>query len=106
VSTEKRVTFNDRDEPVVVITITGWHDAFRFAWALGHLQVEFADLGRRIGGSLRRRLGAAEFRRLHRTFTSGSLAWVRDEPEEPSPVERAMADIEASAYDDQEMRRG
>lgn len=81
-ATDKRVTFNDYGEPVVVITIRGWDDAFRFAWALAHLQCEFVDLGRRIGGSLRRRLGAERFREFHARFTSGSLHWARDDPDE------------------------
>lgn len=78
-SVEKRVTFNDYDEPVVTITITGYDDAFRFGWALAHLQCESADLGRRIGGSLKRKLGAGEFRRLHAHFTSNKrLTWARE----------------------------
>lgn len=79
-ATEKRVTFNDHGEPIVVVTITGWHDAFRFAWALAHLQCDFADLGRRIGGSLKRRIGAKAFRSQHAYFTGNEqIAWARDE---------------------------
>lgn len=78
-ATEKRVTFNDFGEPKVVITITGWDDAFRFAWAMGHLQCDYADVARRIGGSLRRRIGAKEFRRLHEHFTGNrTIAWARE----------------------------
>lgn len=85
-STEKRVTFNDRAEPHVVVTIDGWHDAFRFSWALAHLQCEFADLGRRIGASLRRRLGARQFAILQAPFTAGTLTWARDEEDKPAEL--------------------
>lgn len=86
-ATSKRVTFNEYGEPKVVVTIEGWHDAFRFAWALAHLQCDFADVGRRIGGSLRRRLGAKQFREFHARFTDGPLTWVRDDPEEAPDAE-------------------
>ena len=83
-STEKRVTFTEHGEPVVTIRITGYHDAFRFAWAMAHLQCDFADVGRRIGGSLRRRLGAKQFRAMHEHFTSSTpLSWTRDDKEQP-----------------------
>lgn len=89
-ATEKRVTFNDHGEPQVVVTITGWSDAFRFAYAMGHLQCDFSDVARRIGGSLRRRLGAAAFRDLHEHYTGGrTLAWVRDEPTDSASREGA-----------------
>jgi len=91
-STDKRVTFNEYGEPVVVITIKGWDDAFRFAWALAHLQCEFVDLGRRIAGSLRRRLGAERFRQFHARFTSGSLHWGRDDPDGQPPT---LAELQA-----------
>lgn len=77
-STEKRVTFNDYGEPHIVVTIDGWHDAFRFAWAMSHLQCDFSDVGRRIGGSLRRRIGSARFREMHEHFTGNTtLRWTR-----------------------------
>ncbi len=79
-SVEKRVTFTEFGEPVVNIKITGFDDAFRFAWAMGHLQCDFSDVGRRIGGSLRRHIGAKRFRELHEHYTSNrTLAWVRDD---------------------------
>lgn len=77
---EKMVTFDGDGQPKVVVTVTGWSDVFRFSWALAHLQCEFADMARRIGGSLRSRIGAAEFRAMNRHFTGDeSLRWVRDE---------------------------
>lgn len=80
-ATEKRVTFNECGEPVVNITITGWSDAFRFAWALAHLQTEFCDLGRRIGCSLKRRMGAKRFGEMHALYTgTATHQWVRDDP--------------------------
>lgn len=79
-TTEKRVTFNEEGAPVVTLTITGWHDAFRFAWAMSHLQCDFSDVGRRIGGSLRRNLGAARFKDMNQHFTGKeTYKWVRDD---------------------------
>lgn len=79
---EKRVTWTEHDEPIVAITITGWDDAFRFSWAMAHLQCDFSDVGRRIGGSLRRHIGASRFRELNKHFTSNrTLRWVRDDAE-------------------------
>lgn len=86
-STEKRVTFNEHGEPTVVITIKGWDDAFRFAWAMAHLQCDFSDVGRRIAGSLRRKLGAARFAEWQQRFTGKrTLSWVRDDPEATAPL--------------------
>lgn len=77
---EKRVTWSESGEPTVTITMTGWDDAFRFAWALAHLQCEFADLGRRIGGSLRRKIGGKAFQERQRPYVSnGTLQWLRDD---------------------------
>lgn len=70
----KRVTFNDHGEPKVVITVEGWSDAVRLAWALQHLQVEFGELGRRIYGSLRKRLGAKRWREYEAHFTGRKVA--------------------------------
>jgi hypothetical protein len=79
-STEKRVTFDAEGQPVVTLTISGWHDVFRFAWAMGHLQCESADTARRIGGSLRRKLGAERFGEMNQRFTGKTTyAWVRDD---------------------------
>ena len=77
-SVEKRVTFTEHGDPVVTVKIVGYSDAFRFAWALAHLQCDFAGVGERIGASLRRRLGAARFRALHLQFTGNeNLKWAR-----------------------------
>ena len=79
-STEKRVSWTSDGQPRVVITIEGWHDAFRFAWAMSHLQCEFADVARRIGGTLRRHVGPQRFNELHAHFTSNTkIGWIRDE---------------------------
>ncbi len=82
-STEKRVTFDpESNEPIVVITIKGWHDAFRFAWAMGHLQCDFSDVARRIGGSLKRQVGAKAFASMSAHFTSKeTYRWIRDDDE-------------------------
>lgn len=77
-STDKRVTFNEHGEPVVTVTILGWDDAFRLSWALAHLQCDFADVGRRIGSSLRRKLGAVRWREMHARYSSGPVEWARD----------------------------
>ena len=85
-STEKRVTFA-HGEPVVTVTITGWDDAFRFAWAMAHLQCDFSDVGRRVAGSLQRKLGAKRFREWQSKFTGNkNLSWVRDDPPEGYPT--------------------
>lgn len=95
-STEKIVTFTEHGEPVVTIRITGWDDAFRFAWAMGHLQCDYADVARRIAGSLRRRLGAKAFREMNERFTSSrSLAWVREDPPDGDGIEGATAALAA-----------
>lgn len=91
-STEKRVTFNEYGEPVVVITIKGWDDAFRFAWAMGHLQCDFSDVARRIAGSLRRHMGSKNFGEFQHRYTSRtSLKWVRDDEDEPVLVPQPVA---------------
>lgn len=81
-SVSKRVTFSDNGEPIVAITITGWDDAFRFSWAMAHLQCEFNAVARRIGGSLKRHLGAKRFQELHSHYTSGPCSWARDEQDD------------------------
>ena len=73
-ATSKRVTFNEHGEPKVVITIEGWSDTVRFGWAIQHLQCDFADVGRRIYGSLRKRLGAKRWRELELHYTGRKAA--------------------------------
>lgn len=66
--TTKRLTFND-GEPKLVITVVGHSDVFRFAWAMQHLQCDFADVGFRVYDGLKRRMGAKRFRQLEEHFT-------------------------------------
>ena len=81
-STEKKVTFDAEGQPIVTVTIAGWHDAFRFAWAMSHLQCDFSDVARRIGGSLKRKVGAQAFADMSAHFTSNeTYRWIRDDDE-------------------------
>lgn len=61
-SVDKRVTFNEYGEPTVVITLRGWSDVVRFTDRMFSWQCEFGDLARRIHLSLRKRLGAKQYR--------------------------------------------
>lgn len=49
-----RVTKNEHGEPVLTVTVTGFHDAYRFADGMTRLQCEFAHHGRNRIASLRR----------------------------------------------------
>lgn len=94
-SIEKRVTFDGEGQPKVVITVTGWHDVFRFSWAMAHLQCDFADVARRIGGTLKRRIGAARFQAMNAHFTGNeSLGWVRDDTTDLSTGHRSLTATE------------
>lgn len=55
------VTTNKFGEPTVTITLTGYHEIYRFAEHMEHGQVEFADAGNTIIRKLRRRLTATDW---------------------------------------------
>lgn len=70
-------------DAVVTITITGESDIHRFAYNLLDDQCEFAEMGRNILKSQRRRLGRATWVHMWKTFhgeTSKPLtfSWKRD----------------------------
>lgn len=50
----KRMSRNEHGEPVLTIVVEGHHDIYRLARGMERLQVEFADLGRRILAGLDR----------------------------------------------------
>lgn len=52
------LTINKHGEPTVTITLTGYHEIYRFAHHMETSQVEFAEAGNRIIRGLRRRLNA------------------------------------------------
>lgn len=73
-SLHKRVTFNDHDEPKVVITVEGWHDVVRFNEHMLRGQCEFGDLARRIYGSMKRHVGSSRTKQLVDHCT-GKVPW-------------------------------
>jgi len=68
VSLEKRMAWTEHGDPVLTITAAGHSDVYRLACHLERGQCEFADLGRRIIGSLRRRWGARKLAALERQY--------------------------------------
>lgn len=58
-----KVTWNQYGDPKVTITLTGSSDVYRFAHNLTEDQCEFAAVGRRILGALRRKWGRETFHR-------------------------------------------
>lgn len=66
-----KVTTTRHGEPTVTITLTGYHETYRFAHLMERGQVEFGVAGNRIIRALRRRLRKAEWddwmRSLHGT---------------------------------------
>lgn len=59
-----RLSRNEHGEPVLTITLVGWHSIHRFAYnLLGH-QCEFAEMGRKILRSHRRTVGKQAWQRL------------------------------------------
>lgn len=70
-------------DAVVTITLTGESDIHRFAYNLLSQQVEFAEMGRDILKSQRRRLGKAAWVDMWRTFHGDkskplTFSWKRD----------------------------
>lgn len=70
-SHELKFTRNEHGEIVVNFTITGWHDAFRWAFHMLHGQVEFGAEGRRVLQRMRRDVGAKRYDEFDRMMTGG-----------------------------------
>ena len=58
-------------EPVLTITVTGWHDIFRLQWNLLHAQMEFSAAARKSFQWMRRSLGAAKYDAFDKSMTGG-----------------------------------
>ena len=80
-SVSRIVEFAEDGDPTVTVTVTGSHDVLRFTYAMSHLQCEFADVARKIGGTLKRRWGAKTFRDLHKRLVgTDTYPWIRHDP--------------------------
>ena len=55
------LTLNEHDEPTVTITLTGYHEIYRFAHHMESGQVEFGQAGNKIIQRIRRRLTATQW---------------------------------------------
>lgn len=62
------VTTNEHGEPVVTITLVGYHEMYRFAHHMEKGQVEFGKAGNQIIRKLRRRLTSASWDDWMRTL--------------------------------------
>ena len=68
------ITKRSRDkngDPVLTITVTGFHDIFRLSWNLLHAQVEFSAEARRTFQWIRRSLGASRYDTFDQSMTGG-----------------------------------
>lgn len=63
-----KVTTNEHGEPTVTITLTGYHETYRFAHHMEGGQVEFGKAGNRIVRALRRRLRKEDWDSWMRTL--------------------------------------
>jgi hypothetical protein len=70
-SAEYRRTRNKHGDPVLVITVTGWHDIFRLNWNLLHAQCEFSASARQTFRWMRRCLGAKRYDAFDQSMTGG-----------------------------------
>lgn len=59
---------NRHGEPVMVITMVGWHSIHRFAHNLMRAQVEFYDIGRRAFRAEWRDIGSEQWRKIWKIF--------------------------------------
>lgn len=62
---------NQHGDPVLTITVTGWHDIFRLQWNLLHAQVEFSAAARKSFQWMRRSLGAKRYDTFDQSMTGG-----------------------------------
>lgn len=74
-SLTKRVTWNEHGDPMLTIKVVGHSDVYRLACHLERGQCEFADMGRRVIGSLRRRWGARKLAALESYYWGPSGRW-------------------------------
>jgi hypothetical protein len=58
-------------DPVLTITVVGWHDIFRVTENLLHAQCEFADASRKTLQWMRRGLGASRYDAFDKSMTGG-----------------------------------
>lgn len=69
--TEYLRTRNEHGDPVLIITVTGWHDIFRLNWNLLHAQVEFSAAASKTFQWMRRSIGAAHYDAFDQSMTGG-----------------------------------
>ena len=62
---------NEHGDPVLVITITGWHDIFRLNWNLLHAQCEFSAAARKTFQWMRKSIGAKRYDEFDQSMTGG-----------------------------------
>ena len=62
---------DEHGDPVLTITVTGWHDIFRLQWNLLHAQCEFSAAARKSCQWMRRSLGAARYDTFDQSMTGG-----------------------------------
>lgn len=62
---------NRHGDPVLTITVVGWHDIFRLQWNLLHAQCEFSEAARKSFQWMRRCLGPARYDAFDQSMTGG-----------------------------------
>lgn len=70
-STEFKHSRNQHGDPVLTITVVGFHDIFRLQWNLLHAQVEFSAAARKTFQWMRRSLGPARYDAFDQSMTGG-----------------------------------
>lgn len=70
-STEYKRSRNKHGDPVLTITVTGFHDIFRLSFAMLHAQVEFSEAARKSFQWMRRSLGASRCDAFDQSMTGG-----------------------------------
>jgi hypothetical protein len=79
-----RYSRNEHGEPVVTITLVGWHVIHRFAYNLLSHQIEFARMGTDILRVQRRRIGRERWGLIWRMYHGEhskpmTFRWKRDD---------------------------
>lgn len=70
-TTEYKRSRNKHGDPVLTITVTGWHNIFRLNWNLLHAQSEFSAEARKTYQWMRRVVGAKNYDKFDQMMTSG-----------------------------------